>query len=425
MHTSTTPRWMAFLLVAASCLAGPLAQADIVTDWSRTAVEVIIAAHLPPGHPERVTAIVQTAVYDAVNAMTQRYPPAQVALQVVPEASVAAAVAAANRATLSQLVPSQQAAIDRAYQTALAALPQSPATTAGLRVGEQAAAALLAFRAHDGAATLERYRPHTTAGVYVPTVIPVLSQWPQRTPWILTSPDQFRPGPPPSLTSARWARDYNEIKALGAKHSTQRTATQTDLARFWATTGPEIYLPVVWSVATMSGRELTQNARLLAVVTQAMDDALIAVMDAKYHYNFWRPITAIRNGDLDGNDATEREASWVPFIDTPMHPEYPCAHCSTAATVGAVLQAEIGAGPLPTLRTTSPTAPGMVRSWTTIEAFVQEVANARIYDGVHYRTSTEVGIAMGKQIGAWAAAQSLRPRHEAHSNMHGSGPQWP
>jgi hypothetical protein len=402
---------MTCLLVAASCLAGPLAHADLVTDWSRTALEVIVAAQLAPGHPQRVTAIVQAAVYDAVNAITKRYPPARVTLQVAPEASVAAAVAAANRATLSPLVPSQQAAIDHAYQTALAALPDSPAKTAGIEVGEQAAAALLAFCAHDGADTRESYRPHTTAGVYVPAVVPVLSQWPQRTPWILTRPDQFRPGPPPSLTSARWARDYNEIKALGAKHSTQRTAAQTDIARFWQTTGPEIYMPVVWSVATAPGRELTQNARLLAVVTQAMDDALIAVMDAKYHYHFWRPITAIRNGDLDGNDATEREASWVPFIDTPLHPEYPCAHCITAATVGTVLQAEIGAGPLPTLRTTSPTAPGMVRSWTTIEAFVQEVANARIYDGVHYRTSTEVGTAMGKQIGALAAAKYL---HEPH-----------
>src|SRR5207244_2658537 len=174
---------------------------------------------------------------------------------------------------------------------------------------------------------------HALAGVYVPTAGPIRSQWAQRKPWIMTRPDQFRPGPPPSLTSALWARDYNEIKALGAKHSTQRTAAQTDIARFWETTGPAIYLPVVWSVATTPGREITQNARLLAVATQAMDDAIIAVMDAKYHYNFWRPITAIRNGDLDGNDATEQEASWVPFIDTPMHPEYPCAHCILSAMV--------------------------------------------------------------------------------------------
>jgi PAP2 superfamily len=140
-----------------------------------------------------------------------------------------------------------------------------------------------------------------------------------------------------------------------------------------------------------------------------MDDALIAVADAKYHYNFWRPITAIRNGDLDGNDATEREASWVPLIDTPMHPEYPCAHCILSAAVATVLHAEVGGGTMPTLRATSPTAPGMERSWTTIEALMQEVANARIYDGVHYRTSTEAGTAMGQKIGELAAAKSLQP----------------
>jgi PAP2 superfamily len=148
---------------------------------------------------------------------------------------------------------------------------------------------------------------------------------------------------------------------------------------------------------------------LFAAVAQAMDDAYIAVFDAKYHYNFWRPITAIRNGDIDANDATEREASWTPLIDTPMHPEYPCAHCIISAAVGAVLRAEIGAGPMPTLTTTSPTANGAARSWTTIDAFLQEVDNARIYSGVHYRNSTEVGTAMGKQIGALAVAKYYGP----------------
>jgi hypothetical protein len=247
-------------------------------------------------------------------------------------------------------------------------------------------------------------------GVYVPTVIPAVPQWPQRKPWLLTSPAQFRPGPPPPLTSEVWARDYNEIKVLGAKNSTRRTAEQTEIARFWEATLPPIYHGAVRAVAAMPGREVTQNARLFAAVTQATDDALIAVLDAKYHYNFWRPVTAIRNGDVDGNDATERDPSWTPFIDTPMHPEYPCAHCIVSGAIGTVLQAEISAGPMPTLTTTSYTAKGAARSWTKIDDFMQEVAQARIYDGVHYRNSTEVGTAMGKQIGALAAAKYLRPR---------------
>jgi hypothetical protein len=147
-----------------------------------------------------------------------------------------------------------------------------------------------------------------------------------------------------------------------------------------------------------------------------MDDALIAVMDAKYHYRFWRPITAIRNGDRDGNAATERDASWMPLIDTPMHPEYPCAHCIISGSVGAVLKAEIGAGPAPALTTTSVTANGAARSWTSVDDFVQEVANARIYDGVHYRTSTEVGTAMGKKVGELAATKSLLTAREKRAS---------
>jgi len=135
------------------------------------------------------------------------------------------------------------------------------------------------------------------------------------------------------------------------------------------------------------------------------------VFEAKYHYNFWRPVTAIRNGDLDSNDATERDASWTPFIETPMHPEYPCAHCIVAAAVGTVLQAEVGTGTMPTLTTSSYLVKGSARKWVKVDEFVQEVSTARIYDGVHFRNSTEVGTAMGKQIGALAVAKFLAGRN--------------
>ena len=161
---------------------------------------------------------------------------------------------------------------------------------------------------------------------------------------------------------------------------------------------PPIYHGIVRSVATQPGREITQNARLFAAVTQASDDGLIAVFDAKYHYGFWRPVTAIRNGDIDGNEATERDATWLPFISTPMHPEYPCAHCIVAAAVGTVLEAEIGNTPSPILTTVSKAANNATRSWRNVYDFMQEVINARIYDGVHYRNSGEVGSNMGRQI---------------------------
>ena len=401
--------WMVLPIALASLLGVPTAMADVVTDWNVTANDIVIAAGLPPPPANRTLAMVQTAVYEAANAITKRYPADQVTLNASPDASVAAAVAAANRVVLSHLAPSQQAAVDKAYATALAAIADGPAKTAGIAVGEQAAAAVFAWRADDNAGMAERYRPTTTAGAYVPTTIPAVPQWVQRKPWVMTACDQFRPGPPPALTSETWARDYNEIKTIGAKNSTTRTAAQTETARFWETNGPVIYYPVVRSVANMPGRDVPQNARLLALTAEAIDDALIAVFDAKYQYNFWRPITAIRNGDMDGNDATERDAGWLPFVEAPLHPEYPCAHCIVSGAVAGVLMAEIGAGSMPKLTTTSPTAPGVVHSWTSIDDFVLEVANGRIYEGVHYRNSAEVGTAMGKKIGALTAANALRP----------------
>ena len=395
--------------VAIALLAHPTAWGDVITDWNVAAADIAFAAGMPPPPANRTLAIVQTAVYEAVNAITKRYPADRVTLDAAPGASIDAAVASANRAALAALVPAQRAAIDAAAQKALNAIPDGPGKTAGIALGEQAAAMIVAMCADDGAATPERYRPVTTAGVYVPTVIPAAPQWGQRRPWVMTTSDQFRPGPPPPLSSDVWVRDYNEIKAVGAKNSPTRTPAQTDIARFWEATAPTIYYPLVRSVADVPGRDVTQNARLFAVAGEAIDDALIAVFEAKYHYAFWRPVTAIRNGETDGNDATERDAGWLPLIDTPMHPEYPCAHCVVSGAVGAVLAVEIGNGPSPTLRTRSPTAPGVERSWSNVDDFMAEVAVARIYDGVHYRNSTEVGTAMGKKIGAMAAANALRP----------------
>ncbi len=217
-------------------------------------------------------------------------------------------------------MPAQQAPIDTAYQAALATIADSPAKAAGIDVGRKAAAAVLAMRADDTVAGADTYRPHTTPGAYVPTAAPAATQWPQRKPWLMTSASQFRPAAPPALTSEAWAREYNEVKAIGGKTSTRRSAEQTEIARFWEYSLPPIYHGVVRSVANMPGRETTQNARLFAAVTQAQDDAMIAIFDAKYHYNFWRPVTAIRSGDIDGNDATERDASWAPFIDVAAAP---------------------------------------------------------------------------------------------------------
>lgn len=366
-------------------------QADTVMDWNMTARNLVVESNLYTPPANRVMAIVHTAIYEAVE-------------NVNPESSnaIESAIAAASYTSLLELLPNQKTDVETAYLKALKSIPEGTARETGREAGKLAAQTVLAARINDGFDQIESYRPHTTAGNYVPTIIPAVPHWPQRKPWMLDSAEQFRPGPPPALNSEVWAKDFNEVKALGAFNSKTRTAEQTEIAKFWEATLPPIYHGVVHSIASQKGRTVIQNARLFALVTQATDDAMIAVFDAKYHHALWRPITAIRNADMDNNNTTERDASWKPFIPTPMHPEYPCAHCVVAGTVGAIIKAEVADDPMPLLTTRSDTANNSQRSWSSVEDFVQEVTDARIYDGVHYRTSGDVGAAMGQKIGELA-----------------------
>jgi hypothetical protein len=402
-----TRPWMATLVVPLTSalfttLASP-ARADVITDWNQRSAQIVGEARIGTPPAVRVMALVQTAAWEAAREVA-RSPSA-------PSHAVDAAVAGAHRAALTQLMPAQRTAIEAAVQGALAVLPDDALRAIHVAAGERAAQRVLAARAGEMPGAGDTHRPHTTPGVYVPTVTPAVPQWAQRKPWLLQRSDQFRPGPPPALSSARWVADYNEMKSVGGRDSKQRSAEQTEIGRFWDHSLPAIYHGVVRSVALQPGRDVLANARLFAVVAQSMDDALIAVMDAKYQYNFWRPVTAIRNGDLDGHDGTERDAGWAPLIDTPMHPEYPCAHCILAGTVATVLNAEAQKAPLPVLSTTSATLPGVVRRWNTPDDFAREVAQARILGGVHYRNSTEVGMAMGQRIGEWALARSAAAEH--------------
>ncbi|HET7202074.1 MAG TPA: vanadium-dependent haloperoxidase [Steroidobacteraceae bacterium] len=386
--------------------AGSVARADVVTSTNERTAE--IASKLTPTpFAVRAVAIAQVAVFAAANAVTQKYIDPY-AIPADTGASLDAAVAAANRGVLLELVPNEREAIEAGYAAAMRAVPVGPARQRGITLGERAASAVLAARADDGAAAPNAYRPTTAAGVYAPTTLPAVPHWGQRRPWFMSSGRQFRPPPPPALDTETWARDYNEIRIIGARQSEKRTAEQTASARFWEATAPVVYWHVVRSIAAQSGRDVTANARLLAVAAMAMDDALIAVFDAKYFYNFWRPITAIRNGDLDGNDATTRDPEWMPLIDTPMHPEYPCAHCILASSLATVLETEVGDAPMPQLNSISPLAPDLKRSWRTIAEFARDVSEARICDGVHFRNSTEVATAMGRKIGSLAVERAAQ-----------------
>lgn len=398
MKTNRFPLTLAALSIAAA-FAAPDVRADAVTDWNLKSGELISEARMGTPPAVRVMAIVQTAALQAVETAQQR------------RASAEAALAAAHRVVFTRLLPAQQAMIDTAYQAAINDVADNAARRQGIAAGEAAAEAVLAARTHDGAATPESYRPQTSAGVYVPTAPVAVPQWPQRKPWLMANAAQFRPAAPPALNSDQWAREFNEIKALGGKTSTGRSAEQTEAARFWDYSLPAIYHGVVRSVALQPQRDLVRNARLFAAVAQAMDDALISVFDAKYHYRFWRPATAIRNGDIDGHDATVRDATWAPLIDAPLHPEYPSGHSILAASLATVIEADVKGGAMPVLTTSSPTAKGATRRWHGTDVFVREVSDARVHGGIHFRSATTAAEAMGRRIGELAVQQVLQPAH--------------
>jgi len=379
-------------------------RADTVTDWDTKATAAASAAALG----EREVTIVDLAMFDAVNSIERRYQPYLEQLPTTESTSADAAAASAAATALAGLHPETAASFKAALEEYLAHLNAAPEALAnGARLGEAVALKILEARADDGATAVDSYRPKTKPGQYVPTPVMVCSTWPTMRPFALASPSQFRPGPPISLKSREWAADYNEIKELGGKTSNKRSTQQTETARFWLMTGPQAYHPLARQLVIERHLNLIDSARFMALFAVTLTDAYIAAFDAKYHYDFWRPVTAIRNGDLNDNPATARDATWQPLDNTPMHPEYPCAHCILSGAVRPVLES-LGQ-PMPELSLTSPTAPDLTHHWSSLDDFTTEVANARIWAGFHYRFSTRVGTALGRQVGQYVASTMMQP----------------
>ena len=398
--------WIA-LGVAASAFA------NVITDWDEKAlVAVTPMATLGGTSPymaQRMMGIVHVAMFDAVNSIERRYQPYLVQLPAAPSTSKDAAAAAAAAAVLASIDAKTASDMKIALATYLASIPDGEAKSEGIRLGEAVAARVLQARAKDGSDAPDAYRPRTTPGVYVPTAITLSSMWPNMKPFAMASPSQFRPKPPISLASEEWVANYNELKDYGGQHSAKRTPLQTETAKFWLVGPPVAYHPFVRQLVIAKQMSVVDSARLMALVAIGLNDAIIAVLDAKYHYDFWRPITAIRNGDIDGNPATEREATWQPIAPTPMHPEYPCAHCIQSGSVAGVVKGVLGTLDIPEIAMTSPTAPGVTHRWTNMATFTDEVASARIWAGFHYRFSTRVGTAMGYQIGEHVVQSVMQP----------------
>jgi hypothetical protein len=398
------------LLIAGFALAamvGP-AGADVITDWNQKAVPIVTKYSLgAPGY--RDLAIMHLAMYQCVNSIEPRYEPYQTRLAAPATASKEAAAAVSAAVVLSKLHPEDQAKVDTELKQYLAQIPDGPAKDEGIALGQKVAEGVLTMRANDGSSAPDSYRPRTTAGRYIATAPVVVPMWGKVTPFALKSASQFRPGPPINLKSRVWAENYNEIKEIGAKNSTTRSAAQTETGRLWLYTGPGTFMPLAVRLSQAKGLSVNENARLFALLSMATADAMVAVFDAKYHYEFWRPITAIRNGDIDGNPQTERDASWDSLGPAPMHPEYPCAHCIVAGAAGTVMQSFFGTGTLPEFSLTTPTAPGVTHRWTRLEDYIEEPLNARIWSGIHYRFSTKVGTEMGRKIADYTVQNHLQP----------------
>jgi hypothetical protein len=389
---------LAIWISGALALSATAARGDVIMDWNAKADAIAVEKQLLNASNARGQAMLHIAMFEAVNAIDRRYAPYRLSLSADRAASREAAAAAAAYDVLLSLHPDKKADLDAALAGSLAGITENEAKSKGIELGKQAAAGIIALRANDGSNTPEDYRPATTAGVYVPTTIPIESTSSKIKPFAMTSASQFRAAPPPALTSETWTRDLNEIREIGSNTSARRSAEQTTIARFWFFTGPRTYNTIVRQIASNRKMDLVDCARLYALTSIAGADAFIAVFEAKYAYNFWRPVTAIRNADLTSNPATPREASWQPLGVTPMHPEYPCAHCITASAVATVLQHVVG-NEIDEITLTSPTAAGVTRKWTRLQDYSDEVSSARIYAGFHYRFSTEAGKEMGKKIG--------------------------
>jgi len=386
-----------------------LARADIIADWNNTAMDVMKTVNVGGNPWTRSMALVNVSMSDAVNSVQNRYSRYIPELPVDPNASAEAAAAAAAREILMRQYPGQKERIEAAYAEALRSIPDNPARAAGIDLGQKVADAVFTERQSDATNTPDTYRPLTTPGVWVPTAPPLFPQYATAKPWGLESASQFRPAPPPALHSALYARDYNETREMGGLKSSKRTDAQSDAVRFWtqANLGPAWY-QAARQASARHNLPVADSARVFALMSMALANCFILDWDAKFQYNFWRPITAIRNGDQDGNDATERDAGWLPLNTTPMHPEYPSQAGINAGAARSVLEAVFGNGTESFVATDISDA-RLSRKFESFAQMAQEHEDVRIWGGIHFRNSLETGDAMGRKVADHLVANYMKP----------------
>ena len=412
-----------FVLVASG-----VATADEVSDWNRIMLDALlvppaVAAPLAP----RPAAIVQAAVFDAVNGIERRYTPIHVIPAAPPGASPRAAAVQAAYASLLRLFSSQKATLDQKRTISLigissgTAAEHSESIERGIEWGQTVADEIWAWRSSDGFANAQPpFLGGLAPGEWQPTPPGFASglapQLAHVTPWAIPSPSQFRPAGPPSLTSGQYTTDFEETKTMGSLSSSSRTSDQTLYSRFWQSANPaDFWDPVATSISAEHHLNLSENARLLALLNIGLADAVIGCWDAKYTYDSWRPITAIQLAGTDGNPATTADPTWTPLIVTPPFPEYPSAHSCVSGAAGRILSTYFGEDTQ--FSVSSDGMPGVVRYFSSFSMALQEIKNARVFGGIHFRTACDDGQALGTEIGDYILGHTLLPVHGKHEGQ--------
>jgi hypothetical protein len=399
------------IVVTMLVLIPSLARGDVIHDWNRIMLTTIVGQS--PFAQARFGAITQLAAFEAVNACTLRYEPYLGTVTAPFGASPSAAAITAIYGVLKHYFPAN-ASLDAEYAVSLAQLADGPAKAAGILVGQEAAAAMIEARANDGASPAQTFTPPSDdPGVWQPTPPGfgpgLLLHWSNVTPFGIESSDQFRADPPPALSSRRYVKDYNEVKIAGDVNSVARPLHGTDVARFYAAAPPtQVWNLAAQQVSVAKRFSLSENARAFALLNMAISDALVSVFETKYRYVTWRPVTAIRAGDSDGNDRTEPDAAWTPLIPTPAFPGYASAHASGSGAARAIAERVFGVG-RHDITLTHPGVPDLVLHYTHFRDITDDTDDARVYGGIHFRFDQEAGNVIGRDVGRYVYKRHLQP----------------
>ncbi|MBX7132317.1 MAG: phosphatase PAP2 family protein [Fimbriimonadaceae bacterium] len=411
-------RWTALAVVLVASVVGTQARADEVTHWNQQALNAIRTTSMNPPMASRALAITHAAIFDAVNAVDQTHNPYHFVGTVNPNCSREAAVAQAAYRTLAAAFPTQQVNLQNELNARLALIPGGQAKTDGIQLGNAVADDILQLRSADGSTfNPGPYTGSNVIGKWRPTppgfANGLLPAWGAVTPFTMTSGSQFRQGPPPAINSPEYTAAYNEVKELGSASSATRTADQTNIARFWAdgggtTTPPGHWNRIAQTVAADRNTTLSENARMFALMNLTMADAGIACWDMKYVYEYWRPVTGIREGDADGNLDTVGDASWNPLITTPPFPSFTSGHSTFSGGAATVLASFFGTDNV----SFTSTAEGFAvpdRNFTSFSQAANEAKDSRLFGGIHWRFDNEVGMTMGNDLGRYVYNNYLTP----------------